>query len=126
MLLRKRGLAFGCLVMLGMLGSAALPTARADHGHRGGRYVAPACNHGPARYSTGYRAYSLGYAPVGGYYAPGLSLRSGVGLNYIAPGPAAYYGYGRNPYALGGYYGSPGFGAYGRQSLPRVQLRIGF
>lgn len=89
------------------------------HGHHG---------HGHSSgYRTGYAPYGYGVPPVygsslGGYYsAPGLSFsRSTFYSGGIVPSP---YGLGVGGLGVGGYSNYYG---YRPQTLPRVQLRVGF
>ncbi len=108
------------------------PAAKADHGHGGysgygGGYGAPSCNGG-----FGYGSYNGGY---GGGYGGGNAQYQTAIIPVYPGGIYQSYSFGGSP--IGGYsnYGQIGssfnarqYGAgYGhRNTLPRVQLRIGF
>jgi hypothetical protein len=115
-----------CLAIGLMMSSVGQNTAQADHGYG---YRAPSCGYGQG---GGFRGYSAGYGLYpSAFGAPGLGVYSRSGYSAARFGyPSAFGGYGRGfaPVVVAPVYGyGVGYGnVYGQQTLPRVQLRIGF
>ena len=137
----RKLLVSACFALALIVSGVAAP-AKADHGY-GGRgygggygagYGAPGC-HG---HNAGYGGYGAGYGGYGGGYVSQYQTSivpvypGGIYQSYSFGGSpfGGYSNYGQIGSPLGGNYGAGyGGGNYGyghRNTLPRVQLRIGF
>lgn len=125
----RKLLVSACFALALLFSSVVAPTAQADHGYggRGYGFGAPSC-HG---YSSGYGYRYGGYVPP--YQTAIVPVYPGGIYQSYSFGGAPFGGYsnfGHIGSPFGGGYGA-GFGGvnygYGhRDTLPRVQLRIGF
>ena len=150
----RKLLVSACFAFALLVSAIAAPNAKADHGYRGSGYGggygsgygAPSCHGHNSGYGAGYGGYGAGYGGYGagyGGYGGGYATPYQTSIVPVYPGGIYQsYSFGGSPfggYSNYGQIGSPfGAGLYGagyggsnygygqRNTLPRVQLRIGF
>ncbi len=148
----RKLLVSACFAFALLVSGVVSPTAQADHGYRGNGYGsgygggyesgygAPGCHGHHAGYGGGYGGSGYGY---GSGYGVGYAAQYQTSIVPVYPGGiyqsysfggspfGGYSNYGQigSPFGSAGYgagYGGLNFGSVPRNTLPRVQLRVGY